>query len=666
MPNNDNKNIKFTGDPVAFDGAEGKRDPKTDKGRFDLIPTEVYYPLFSKADHDWLLDCHPASILMSIADEKFIEAIIKMTIYSYSEHMENYAASSLEFWHGVWPMLQDLAIHFQKGAVHYGERNCQKGIPLWSFKDSAMRHATQVFEGKTDEPHAISVIWNCWMAQWTVMQEKEKDAERRLLALERATESRVNSALGDNLKDAVTNLREVRKKLKTERHNCTNDAAKYDVLSQSIEGLKNVINTLFSITEANGSPRCDQGEYIMTPDGELPVSHLGEEWHSTKQPVDVHIRSDRELPQDQREKLKADLTAIIKSLKDSRKDLMLQEYKYMSDSMEYVNIHQSVADLKRIIKGLQCVADHVDIPIVTAVQKPAWQDAYDKIIKDMTENAKKAGIPWPPKEPDIVPENKQSEGIKVVMSSDYGGSDIDYIVTAAGEKMSAVEWFGKQKNHRRMLQWFSPNELLNELIERVSEDQGFGQDYRAYSDLFHKLYCEFLAYVDRKPVDTDYHRVVVCRCPTGALLEELYNRLSVINQSEKIVKQNFIANFQDTMAKITQRYDAIKRGATGPLEIPKVALHGGFGAHERDAVPFPKSWEQVEELKSERTVDTVAIQQIISKLREELEKAHDIFTDTDGKGVQVFFNHLRPAMNDMLAMWNSIAPMLLDEKTPEQ
>lgn len=174
---NDNKEIKFTGDPVAFDGVEGKRDPKTGKGRFDLIPTEVYYPLFSKADHDWLLDCHPASILMAIADEKFIEAIIKMTIYSYSKHNEDYAASSSEFWHGVWPMLQDLAIHFQKGAEHYGERNCQKGIPLWSFKDSAMRHATQVFEGKEDEPHKISVIWNCWLAAWTVINSKKTDGE---------------------------------------------------------------------------------------------------------------------------------------------------------------------------------------------------------------------------------------------------------------------------------------------------------------------------------------------------------------------------------------------------------------------------------------------------------------------------------------------------------
>lgn len=624
MTNNDNKNIQFTGDPVAFDGVEGKRDPKAGKGRFDLIPTEVYYPLFSKADHDWLLDCHPASILMSIADEKFIDAIIKMTIYSYATHNENYAASSSDFWPCVWPMLQDLAIHFQKGAEHYGERNCQKGIPLWSFKDSAMRHATQTFEGKEDEPHKISVIWNCWMAQWTVMQEKEKDAERRLLALERAAEAHVNSALGDNLKEAVTNLREVRKKLKTERHNCTNDAAKYDVLSHSIEGLKYVINMLYTIAEQTNTPivtavqRCDQGEYIMTPDGELPVSHLGEEWKPTKQPVDVHIHSDSDIPKDKR-------------------DALIKLCQALVDKLEKMTFDPNTC-----------------------------QDSYDKIIEEMAENAKEAGIPWPPKEPDVVPENKQpvSESVKVVMSSDYGGSDIDYIVTAAGEKMSAAEWFGNQGNHRRMLHWFSPSELLNELIERVSEDQGFGQDYREYSDLFHKLYCAFLAYVDGRPVDADYHRVVVCRCPTGTLLEELYTRLSVINRSEKIVKQNFIVNNQDMMVKITQRYDAIKRGATGPIEIPKTTLQGGF--HEKDVIPFQKSWDRAEEVKSERVVDTVAIQQVISKLREELEKAHDIFTDTDGKGVQVFFKHLRPAMNDMLAMWNSIAPMLLNEKTPEQ
>ena len=625
MANEDNKNIQFTGNPVAFDGVDGKRDPKAGKGRFDLIPTEVYYPLFKRAESNWFVDCHPASILMSIANEKFIDAIIQMTIYAYCDHIENHAIQSSAFWPCVWPMLQDLAIHFQKGAEHYGERNCQKGIPLWSFKDSAMRHAAQTFEGKDDEPHKISVIWNCWMAHWTVIQEKEKEGERMLLALERAAEASVNSALGDNLKEVVENLRDVRKKLKTERHNCTSDSARYDVMSKSIEELKHVINMLYSIAEQTNTPIVtavqgySQGEYVLTPDGELPVSHPGEEWKPAKQPVDVLIHSECEIPK-------------------AKRDELIKLCQALQDKLEKKTFDPNTS-----------------------------LDAYNKIIEEMSKTVKETGIPWPPKEPDVVPENEQpvSESIKVVMSSDYGGSDIDYIITAAGEKMSDTEWFGNQGNHRRMLHWFSPDELLNELIERVSEDQGFGQDYRAYSDLFHKLYCEFLTYVDARPVDTDYHRVIVCRCPTGALLEELYNRLSAINRSEKIVKQNFMVNNQDMMTKITQRVDAIKRGATGPIELPKVALQGGFNR----CIPFPKSWDHIEDLESGKVVkvvDAVVIQQIISKLKEELERAHDIFADTDGSGVRVFFKHLRPTMNDMLAMWNSIAAMLLDEKTPEQ
>lgn len=230
----DEKNIKFTGDPVAFDGVEGKRDPKTGKGRFDLIPTEVYYPLFSKADHDWLLDCHPASILMSIADEKFIDAIIKMTIYAYAKHNEHYAASSSEFWNGVWPMLQDLAIHFQKGAEHYGERNCQKGIPLWSFKDSAMRHAAQVFEGKTDEPHKISVIWNCWLAAWTVITSDKKDE--------------TNKSDKTSVDMAFKILRNRRNDAKKELFKLNSDSPKFKEKKNDIDDLKKTIDELVQLS----------------------------------------------------------------------------------------------------------------------------------------------------------------------------------------------------------------------------------------------------------------------------------------------------------------------------------------------------------------------------------------------------------------------------------
>jgi hypothetical protein len=183
--NNDNKNIKFTGDPVAFDGVEGKRDPKTGKGRFDLIPEEVFGPLFDRVHklettEPYTVDCTPASILNDIANENMLDAIIKITILKYYNTDSAIDAMCCQIEAGAfleccWDMFLDLAIHFQKGAEHYGERNCQKGIPLWSFKDSAMRHAAQTFAGKTDEPHIISVVWNCWMAAWTVITSDKKD-----------------------------------------------------------------------------------------------------------------------------------------------------------------------------------------------------------------------------------------------------------------------------------------------------------------------------------------------------------------------------------------------------------------------------------------------------------------------------------------------------------
>lgn len=182
MMNNDNKDIKFTGDPVAFDGVEGKRDPKTGKGRFDLIPEEVYGIIFDKIDSlkkrpEQNVVYDPETIYYNIAHEHWPLAIIQMTIYGYYNRnaKDTLDCPPDEIESCFWKMLQDLAIHFQKGAEHYGERNCQKGIPLWSFKDSAMRHAAQVFEGKKDEPHIISAIWNCWMAEWTVLHEKTKE-----------------------------------------------------------------------------------------------------------------------------------------------------------------------------------------------------------------------------------------------------------------------------------------------------------------------------------------------------------------------------------------------------------------------------------------------------------------------------------------------------------
>lgn len=59
-----------------------------------------------------------------------------------------------------WSVIRAIAIHFEKGAVKYGDNNWRKGIPLSKFLDSAARHLGQLIEGQDDENHAVSAIWN--------------------------------------------------------------------------------------------------------------------------------------------------------------------------------------------------------------------------------------------------------------------------------------------------------------------------------------------------------------------------------------------------------------------------------------------------------------------------------------------------------------------------
>ena len=64
-------------------------------------------------------------------------------------------------------VLMRLAKHYEKGAVKYGERNWEKGLPAHSYADSAMRHLVKYLDGWDDEDHLISAIWNLCGLAWT-------------------------------------------------------------------------------------------------------------------------------------------------------------------------------------------------------------------------------------------------------------------------------------------------------------------------------------------------------------------------------------------------------------------------------------------------------------------------------------------------------------------
>ena len=59
-----------------------------------------------------------------------------------------------------WDAIHELAQHCEQGAIKYGERNCEKGIPIHSLIDSAIRHLSCYMRGMDDEPHLRAAMWN--------------------------------------------------------------------------------------------------------------------------------------------------------------------------------------------------------------------------------------------------------------------------------------------------------------------------------------------------------------------------------------------------------------------------------------------------------------------------------------------------------------------------
>ena len=56
--------------------------------------------------------------------------------------------------------LKRLAQLYERGAVKYGARNWEKGIPLWRYLDSAERHLNDFKSGDRAEDHLAAVAWN--------------------------------------------------------------------------------------------------------------------------------------------------------------------------------------------------------------------------------------------------------------------------------------------------------------------------------------------------------------------------------------------------------------------------------------------------------------------------------------------------------------------------
>lgn len=63
--------------------------------------------------------------------------------------------------------LKQVSIHYEAGAIKYGENNWKKGQPMSVLMDSGMRHNVKAIAKITDEPHCRAAAWNYMCAIWT-------------------------------------------------------------------------------------------------------------------------------------------------------------------------------------------------------------------------------------------------------------------------------------------------------------------------------------------------------------------------------------------------------------------------------------------------------------------------------------------------------------------
>lgn len=192
--------VKVDGSPDKF--GEANRNTKDGKGRYDLIPEQIWSVLnraITRAADESIcsLNDHTSGYLYSTKSsllmlaylnpttENILDLIINLVIYKSSSAVwadsgiENlYEITFDDFLDEFNLMLEKLAKHYETGALLYGVNNWKHGIPIMEsekggcFLDSMRRHLKQYINGEDDEPHMISCIWNALGILWTLDNEE--------------------------------------------------------------------------------------------------------------------------------------------------------------------------------------------------------------------------------------------------------------------------------------------------------------------------------------------------------------------------------------------------------------------------------------------------------------------------------------------------------------
>ena len=55
-----------------------------------------------------------------------------------------------------------LAVHYENGSLKYAERNWEKGLPLSRYLNSAESHLQDFKDGDREEDHLAAILWNIY------------------------------------------------------------------------------------------------------------------------------------------------------------------------------------------------------------------------------------------------------------------------------------------------------------------------------------------------------------------------------------------------------------------------------------------------------------------------------------------------------------------------
>lgn len=147
------------------------RDIHGDKGRFDLLPHDVIGRML------YGIPAAP-NIERAQETEDVYEPIYYFRLngnvshlYYLAEIFFNMKAKELNLPldKSRFVCIQKLAEHYQNCLSKYPARNWERGIPVSSFIDSALRHFTQWRMECKDFPHDIAFFWNVVGAIWTAL-----------------------------------------------------------------------------------------------------------------------------------------------------------------------------------------------------------------------------------------------------------------------------------------------------------------------------------------------------------------------------------------------------------------------------------------------------------------------------------------------------------------